>query len=830
MKSLKEVGSTYPGKIPDGLISTKLNVPPLKARMVDRKNLLDRLSEGKDARLFVISGVAGSGKTSLVCQWILRDKLPAAWYSLDETDNEEGLFYSYLLAAVIAKEPRLTSVAGPWLHDEKAPSGRDIMSWLIEHFVDLPSDLYVVLDDYHFIASRKIHDAVFHFLNHVPPNIHVVITSRNRIPFSLSGFKVRNQIVEISASDMRFTEEETEQFFAEIIPVKLSVDEAREVARHTEGWVGGLQLFGLSLREKKIPADLKTVLAKVDQDAKEYLVDEVVNVQSGKVRGFLEATALLDRFNADICKEVTGIIDSGDTLDNIYRNNLFFISLDTAGKWYRYHHLLSEAVRERMRVASPETARRIHKKAALWFARNGYLEDAFRNAFASEDNEFAADLLEDHFFTLHEQCEVVSGLRWLAKLPDEIFRERTLLRLHECSLRIESLQLGYVEAILEDIENRETQVLERYRGFKKKLCQDLLAYLRYILPQLRESANRDANQLSLDFQRIFSQSGLVSGIIEDIIVGQHLIQEDMLVASSALRQASSKIFLSESTWARLIWFKSMAYVERWQGNLRGSESVLNEASSFLARKGLADSPLKFMLYPAMAWVFYFRNDLRKALEHATVTVEHAEQAYSVKEIMEGNIVLAFIYVAVGDHDEANKCIKRTKWASKTTGNASLIAFADAVTAGLSLAIGEVVWVKEWAHQRRLSVDEPFSFRYVHECLALAQLLFQEKAYEETTHMLETLRNRCMGQNMLEPVFGIDLFLAAVLYTLNDRARAKTVMNRALSFAETEGYVRSFVHYIPAISAVLTKMERIQSRRGGTHPPINHDEGFAHLQQ
>jgi LuxR family maltose regulon positive regulatory protein len=688
------------------------------------------------------------------------------------------------------------------------------MSWLIEHFVDLPSDLYLVLDDYHFIASRKIHDAVFHFLNHMPANVHVVITSRHKIPFSLSGFKVRNQIVEISASDMRFTEEETERFFAEIIPVKLSIDEAHEVARHTEGWVGGLQLFGLSLRGKKIPDNLRSALARVDQDAKEYLVNEVVNVQSGKVRGFLETTALLDRFNADVCKEITGIIDSGGMLDNIYRNNLFLISLDTGGKWYRYHHLLSEAVRERMRVASPETPRRIHKKAALWFARNGYLEDAFRNAFASEDNEFAADLLEDHFFTLHEQCEVVSGLRWLARLPDEIFRERALLRLHECSLRIESLQIGYVEAILEDIENRETQVLERYRGFKKKLCQDLLAYLRYVLPQLRESAKNDSNQLSGDFQRIFSHSGLVSGIIEDIIVGQHLIQEDMLVASNALKQASSKIFQSESTWARLIWFKSMAYVERWQGNLSGSESVLNEAFSFLARRGLADSPLKLMLYPAMAWVHYFRNDLQKALAHATIAVGHAEQACSVKDIMEGNIVLAFIYVAVGDYAAANTCINRTKWASRTTGNALLIAFADAVTAGLSLVIGDVVWVKEWAHQRRLSVDEPFSFRYVHECLAQAQLLFQGKAYEEATHMLEMLRNRCMEQNMLEPVFGIDLFLAADLYTLNDRARAKTVMDRAIGFAEAEGYVRSFVHYIPAISAVLVRMERIQSHESG----------------
>ena len=371
MKLLKENGSAYPAKRPDGLISTKLNVPPLKAKMVDRKGLLDRLSEGKDARLVVISGVAGSGKTSLVCQWILRDRLPVAWCSLDEMDNEGSLFYRYVLAAFTAKDARLPSPAGPWLQEEKAASGRDIMSRLIEHFVDIPGDLYLVLDDYHFITSRKIHDAVFHFLNHMPATIHVVITSRHSIPFSLSHFKVRNQVVEISASDMRFTGEETERFFAEIIPVKLTMDEAREVARHTEGWVGGLQLFGLTFKKKEVPANLGSVLAKVDQDATDYLVDEVINVQPARVKAFLQATAILDRFNADVAREVTGMADSADILDRIYRNNLFLIPLDTDRKWYRYHHLFSEAVRGRARIASPALVRRVYRQSGLWFAKHG---------------------------------------------------------------------------------------------------------------------------------------------------------------------------------------------------------------------------------------------------------------------------------------------------------------------------------------------------------------------------------------------------------------------------------------------------------------------------
>jgi LuxR family maltose regulon positive regulatory protein len=752
----------------------------------------------------VISGVAGSGKTSLVCQWILRDRLSVAWYSLDETDNEGSFFYRYLLATVTAKDPRLASAAGPWLHDEKARLGRDIMSGLIEHFVGFPGDLYLVLDDYHFITSRKIHDAIIYLLNHMPATIHVVITSRYNIPFSLSRFKVRNEVVEISASDIRFTEEETEQFFEEIIPVNLTIDEVHEVARHTEGWVGGLQLFGLTLKGKEVQADFGSTLAKVDQEATDFLVDEVINVQPARVRAFLQATALLDRFNADVAREVTGMVDSPDILDRIYRNHLFLISLDTDRKWYRYHHLFSEAVRGRARVASPDLMTQVYRQSGLWFAKHGYLEDAFRNAFASEDFEFAADLMEDYLLNINDRYEYASGGRWLAKLPHNVFMGRVLLRLHDCGQKTESFQLADIEATIKAIEADQARAFDRYEGRKKTLCQDLFIFFRYVLYYYyRNPAHPDVEKLDKAFQMISPENRLFSGYIKILIALSHVFQGNPPLADAALKEASPPIFSSESLWARMLWFRVAATVERMQGHLRRSEAILMEAFEFLQQKGLSHNPLRFVLYLPLAWILYQRNDLEGALKYATDAAMYWEHVRFVRDMLEGNLLLSLIHSARGDREGTDRHIQKMVQISKEANAPEVSVSPDPWVARLSMLHGDIRSCERWSEQRKLSMDEPFSFRFFHECMTQAELFYRQGRYREAARILESIRVRCAERHMLEAALDIDLALCATLYALKERDRARGILEKALDYGEGEGYVRPFVNCGPALLPILS---------------------------
>lgn len=792
------------------LISPKLHVPPLRAKMLPRERLVQRLASGRDCRLLLVTGNAGSGKTSLVCQWIVKERPSVAWYSLDEADNDSDLFFRYLLTSLGALDAGLGAALGPWLEGQKRLKGPDITPRLVEHLIRLTTDVYMVLDDYHLITASEIHDAIAHLLNQTLPKFHTVIVSRHSMPFPVSRLKVRNQMVEISSEEMKFTYKETERFFREILPVKLSAGQIQELTGHMEGWVGGLQLFGLSLKGKETVDALSRILSKASEEAADYLIDEVVSTQPAKVRAFLGATALLDRFNADLCREVTGLPEAGEMLDYAYRNNLFLVSLDDEGGWYRYHHLFAKAVRRKARISSAAEWMQVYRSAALWFAAKGYLEDAFRHAFASEDVEFAADMLEDYLMVLYEQDEIASFRRWIHKVPRGAYARRALLRLFDCRFKIETVQLSDVPAILNEIDDRRDEVLGRYEGYKRKLCDDLLLLFRRVLPHWSDPENADISHLEEALGQISTENRALSAFRTTIPFG-YFYKGNMLLARKALKQAWESVCSSGNRSAVMIWFRVAATVERFQGGLRRSEAILKEGYLFLQRSGLSGAHLKFMLDLQMAWIDYARNDVEKAFESAMTVLRYVEQTGFLYEVVDVNYLLALIFVARGDTDRADRSIQRMQRAARSIGTPSLIALTDAYIARLRIAGGRMELAEEWMNGRKLSMTEPFSLRFAFECLTHADLLSARGGLREALSILGTLRGRCVGQNMMEAVLEIDLLRSANLYALNDRQTARTVMVEALGFSEPEGYVRPFVERARAISPVLVDLAAGRSK-------------------
>ena len=800
----------------DGLIHTKLSMPPLKTRMVERTHLLDRLKEGRDSPLIVISGVAGSGKTSLVCQWVMRDRLSAAWYSLDEADNQSDLFFRYLLAALSTVDERLASPCGKMLRHGKKLLGREVLSHLSALLLELNHDTYLIFDDYHFVSSKEIHDTLFGFIDHLPARMHIVITSRHGVPFSVPHFKVRNQVVEISAWDMKFTERETERFFEETMPISLTRDEAHTVWRHVEGWVGGLQLFGLAQKDRDIPRDLRSSLHRLDRDATDYLVDEVISVQSGKIQSFVQATALLDRFNAELCEEITGMADSSDTLAYIYRNNLFLEPLDPERRWYRYHHLLSTAMREQAARLSPREFSSIHQKAALWFARRGYLEDAFQQAFASDDLEFAADMLEDYLMDLYDRYEVASFRRWLSMLPNHVFMERALLRLQACRFDIESIHLLQVRALLDDIDRRPTEAFARYSGYKRRLCEDHLVFLKCILPFWLDPLSVETRELEKAFDRISLEKTFLPGMLKVIIGSSYFFRGEMARASQAAREAMTTVLSSNSLFVTMLWFRLTAGVERWQGHLRGAEAQLEKGFLFLRQKGLLDSPLSSILCFEMAWVTYQRNDLDRALDYVSIALKYLDQASFSNEIATGYFLLSLIRLARGEADEARKSAQKIEEVSTSSGESYSVALADAFRARLHICQGDLEGAQSWSDRRRLAPDEAFSYRFVHECLAIAELFYGQAKFQDAVRILRVLHDECEKRELRELQLDTDLLLCAALDRLQERFAAKSILEKSLSFAQTEGYVRPFANLGKELSPLLVDLAAdLRSKGRGT---------------
>jgi LuxR family maltose regulon positive regulatory protein len=794
----------------DALIRTKLEMPPLGVRMVERPLLLDRLSDGRSSRLLVISGIAGSGKTSLASQWLLRDGVSAAWYSLDKTDNDSTLFLRYLLASFAFADERLASLIKGDLRAGKAFTEKHIVSQIISRVAEIPADVYLVLDDYHVITSRAVHNVVSTLLARMPPNLHVVILTRYAVPFPLSPLRMRNQITEISASEMRFTEHEAERFFSEVMPVNLTTEEAREVGRHMEGWVGGLQLFGLSFKEKGASEGLDVALARGSMRVSEFLIDEIIAVQPPKVRAFLEATAPLDRFDAACARAVTGMEDAGEMIDTVYRNNLLLVPLDAEHKWYRYHQILSEAIKKRLAAGSPGKLSRVFQRAATWFAKSGFLEDAFRDAFASEDFEFAADLLEEYLLFINDRHEYSSGRRWLSRLPREVFMKRTLLRLHDCGQKVDSFQLNDIEAVIRDIERDPEAAFAGYKGEKRVLCEDLFVYFKHALYYYyRNPAHPDLGKLEEAARTISHGNRLFSGYTKILIsLGQGALGFPAR-AEAALDEAYPMIVSSGSPWARTLWFREYSVVQRTQGRLNKSEAVLRQASEFLEQTGTSETPLRYVLYLPMGWLYYHRNDLEKASEYASAAERYGEHVDFAKDIAEASLLLSLVHAASGKMKQAEDYLHKVRVVAEERGVADTGVAAESWLARLSMAGGDLHEALEWARGKDFSPGTDITGHLVHDYMTYAELLMRQRLYREADALLRKMRPLCVERNMMKAVLDVDIASSAAAYWLKERERARQTMERALAFAEAEGYLRPFLDHAPGIFHLLSDMKRME---------------------
>lgn len=781
-------------------------MPPLREKIICRHHLIERLSQGKNRPLITITGEAGSGKTSLACQWILRDKLAVAWYSLDETDNDADIFFRYLFAGLASTDDRLNAALVSWIQDERTLTGKDVILYLVENLMALPKEIYLVLDDYHFVSRREIHEAMSGLLNHLPENLHIIIISRYSIPFNISHFKIRNRMVEISPSDMKLTEKETEQFVTEMIPGRLSPDELHELIRYAEGWVGGLQLFGLSIREKDFSEDFGNIFAKLNQEAADYLSNEVITVQPEKIRDFIYRTVLLDRFNAHVAREITGISDAADVLEQVYRNNLFLIPLDAERTWYRYHHLFSDAVRKKVKSTFPDIFSTVHRQAALWFAANNCLEDAFRSAFASEDYEFMADLMESRLLFIYEQDDFSFGLRWLSKLPHDISINRPLLRLHTCGKKMETFQLEDVEAVIKDIENHQEEMFERYEGRQKTLCMDSFIYMKSILYHyFKNPANANIDELNKVCRMISTENRLFSGYIKILITFGHLAKGNPLLAESTLQEASEIIFTTttKNLLAKMLCFRLAATVERMRGRLHRSADMLNRGFQFLEQNALAGRPLKFQLYIPSAWLCYHRGELDRAVEYAAEALEYVSRVNYVRDTVECNLILFLVHIARNEAEAAQGYIKTMSRIAKGINAPDIGIPTDPWWMRLYLLRGDIQSCQSWMEQRRFSMDEPFSYRFVYECLIRARIFHLRKRYRDAAQMLGKLRDVCVENDLHEIIIDIDLALCVTLYASHDFERARKTMEQVLSFAESEEFIRPFADYaadlLPALS-------------------------------
>ncbi len=375
------------------LLQSKLFLPPTRPALVPRPRLLDKLSEGLYRKLTLISAPAGFGKTTLVSEWVAGIERPAAWLSLDAGDNDPTRFLTYLVAALQTlalhgAEGKAATIGEGLLsvlQSPQPPPGEAILTALLNQIGAVPDSFVLVLDDYDVIDAPPVAGSITFLLEHLPPQMHLVITTRADPPLPLPRLRAGDQLTELRAADLRFTPAEAAEFLNQVMGLSLAAEEIAALEDRTEGWIAGLQLAALSMRGRDDIRAFIRAFAGNHHYIVDYLVEEVLQCQPEAVRSFLLRTAILDRLHGSLCDAVTGQEEGSARLEALERGNFFVVPLDDKQHWYRYHHLFGDVLYTHLLAEQPDQVSTLHRRASDWYAHYGSAADAIRHALAAED-------------------------------------------------------------------------------------------------------------------------------------------------------------------------------------------------------------------------------------------------------------------------------------------------------------------------------------------------------------------------------------------------------------------------------------------------------------
>ncbi|HEY9845312.1 MAG TPA: hypothetical protein V6D03_03855, partial [Candidatus Caenarcaniphilales bacterium] len=437
------------------LLVTKLHPPFPRSPLVQRNHLLAKLNQGLTTRLILVSAAAGFGKTTVLSHWAQQAQLPVSWLALDERDNHPTRFWTYLVAALQGTERVIGGATLSMLQSPEPSDFEVFLTPLLNELAQLQIDLIVVLDDYHLITTPAIHDALTFLLEHLPSRVHLVIATRTDPPLPLARWRGRRQLTELRAADLRFTDAETKAFLHQSMTLALTEAQIATLQQQTEGWIAGLQLAMLSLREEPNPAALIDVFGGNQRYILDYLVEEVLERQPPPLRAFLLRTSILEQMCGSLCEAVMGkdAVDGADTLEQLERQNLFVVPLERDRIWYRYHHLFAESLQHLLQRSDRDLVLIYHHRAAQWYEHQGLMADAIHHAIVAQSFEYAARCIEQEMQTNENpRLDTIVLRKALTALPPELAQSRPWLLVAKAWVGFTSSQFAEAIAVVQTLE------------------------------------------------------------------------------------------------------------------------------------------------------------------------------------------------------------------------------------------------------------------------------------------------------------------------------------------------------------------------------------------
>ncbi len=784
----------------EALLRMKLFIPPIRGKRVARPALVDRINNNSDKELILVSAPAGFGKTTLLAEWAAQANLIVAWLSLDNEDNDPYRFLRYVIAALdsalTSTKANSVATAQAMLQSVQPLPIQTILVALINDLTEVVKPFALVLDDYQFITSPAIDEALTFILRHLPHHMRLVIASRVDPNLPLHLLRAAQHLLEIRTEDLRFTGNETAEFMNVVMDLHLSEQDLSTLTGRTEGWIVGLQMAALSLQGASDRSAFVRSLSGSHRYILDYLIEEVLDHQSEQIRSFLLRTSILDRFCAPLCDVLLeDREDSQEILDHLNRSNTFLTPLDDVGYWYRYHHLFADLLRVRLQRTHPEVLQSLHLCASQWYEQAGLPEEAIRHAFAANDLERTSRLVEQSAIEIMSRGEMSSLLRLIESLPEDLVRSRPALGIFYAWALTFSGQSDRAELQLLQIEK---QIPPGDTGRQAREILGSIAIIRGLLADFRGEMI-PAIELARRADELLPDDNKAERSIIPFVLGDGYIATGELDKAEQAFEKIQKLGLaSGNLWTFSVGLHKLALVKRLQGKLRSVEALYREAIRFASERGGQRYGSMGATYVGLGDVLRERNELEAARKMVSQAIVDMERWQNPTDLVNGYVTLARITLAQGEVGQSQDAIDKAEEIARLGKTFPITrATLDACQVRLWLAKGDLASATQWLKEKQLedrlySLDMQLDFVNELECISVARVLIARKELDHAHDLLTDVAEIAESARRVGRWIEILALLGLVLQRSGKRDQAVSTLQRSLALAESEGYVRIFL--------------------------------------
>jgi LuxR family maltose regulon positive regulatory protein len=799
------------------ILTTKLFIPSPRSNLVARQRLLEGLEAGVNGKLTLVSAPAGYGKSTLLSEWAHHTATPVIWLSLDAEDNNPSRFWVYFVAALriipFLEDLGVGDNFLRTLETQPIPDREMLLEELVATLAAIPEPFVLILDDLQLVSEPQILDGIFYLLERIPEGMsgfHLIVSSRSDPPWPLARLRVRNQVTELRARDLRFTPDEAARFLKEVMQLALSLDQIAELDRRTEGWVAGLQMAALSIKGREDITGFLEGFTGGHRFVLDYLVEEVLRQQTPEVLDFLLKTSILERLTGGLCTAVTEDETSSEILLELEKANMFLEALDDQRNWYRYHHLFADLLQKQLQTRDLDSIPVLHRQASQWYEQAGFIPEAVAHALKTGDYDFAAIQIEAHVMELIQRGEMTLVGQWMSALPEAVVRTRPVL----CVAQAWSSAKYATRELAEDLLAQAETTLStgpspdgNLDPGVHQLVSSQIAVLQVVISRMREDPTTRQRELALEaldhidpVQDPASQATLYFRLgLCYLDLGADEQADRTFSQVIDLGQSSGNYYAANSaSYARMV-------IARRHGQLHQLDAVCQAAQDSMRIRDSQPQSLAGIALTILGGVNYEWNNLDEAERNLIEGLKLIENFGLIEIHVKGYFTLACVKIAQDKVETLPDLINQA-----ALGSPGLLHYTAALQAFLDFQLGQkssgtshAKAALLWAETQELTLRDQSTYDWeIPEKLIYARILSRafrthkrvnlQARLAEVLDFLATQRGPLEKLDWRGILFELDVVMAMVLRTLERNEAALDALRQALAFAETQGFVRTFL--------------------------------------